>query len=90
MAAAPDCRTSRRGAIPRIDGRRDSAAIMVSAIVGATALAVKFDVRSVTGERKTHYETFRGGKRDSQRRLTKLLDQVNNELRQAATAANRR
>ena len=30
-----------------------------------------------TGERKTRFVTFRGGKRDAQRKLTELLEQVN-------------
>ena len=41
------------------------------------AWELKFDVASDTGERKTRYVTFRGGKRAAQRKLTELLDQAN-------------
>lgn len=44
---------------------------------GPGAWELKFDVSSDTGERKTRYVTFRGGKREAQRKLTELLDQVN-------------
>lgn len=44
---------------------------------GPGAWELKFDVRSDTGERKTRYVTFRGGKREAQKKLTELLDQVN-------------
>jgi integrase len=41
------------------------------------AWELKFDVHSDTGERKTRYVTFRGGKREAQKKLTELFDQVN-------------
>jgi integrase len=44
---------------------------------GLGAWELKFDVHSDTGERKTRYVTFRGGKREAQKKLTELLDQVN-------------
>lgn len=44
---------------------------------GPGAWELKFDVQSDTGERKTRYITFHGGKREAQRKLTELLDQVN-------------
>jgi integrase len=44
---------------------------------GPGAWELKFDVCSDTGERKTRYVTFHGGKREAQRKLTELLDQVN-------------
>lgn len=44
---------------------------------GPSAWELKFDVQSDTGERKTRYVTFHGGKRDAQKKLTELLGQVN-------------
>jgi integrase len=44
---------------------------------GTGAWELKFDVTTETGERKTRYATVRGGKREAQRKLTELLDQVN-------------
>jgi integrase len=44
---------------------------------GPGAWELKFDVDTETGERKTRYETFRGGKREAQKRLTELLDLAN-------------
>lgn len=44
---------------------------------GPGAWELKFDVQSDTGERKARYVTFRGGKREAQKKLTELLDQVN-------------
>jgi integrase len=44
---------------------------------GPGAWELKFDVQSDTGERKTRYVTFHGGKREAQRKLTELLEQVN-------------
>lgn len=44
---------------------------------GPDAWELKFDVPSENGERKTRYVTVHGGKRDAQKKLTELLDQVN-------------
>jgi integrase len=44
---------------------------------GPGAWELKFDVQSETGERKTRYVTFHGGKREAQNKLTELLNQVN-------------
>jgi integrase len=44
---------------------------------GPGAWELKFDVNSDTGERQTRYVTFHGGKREAQKKLTELLDQVN-------------
>lgn len=44
---------------------------------GPGAWELKFDVRTDDGERKTRYVTVHGGKREAQRKLTELLDQVN-------------
>ena len=44
---------------------------------GPGAWELKFDVPSENGDRKTRYITVRGGKRDAQKKLTELLDQVN-------------
>lgn len=44
---------------------------------GPGAWELKFDVPSENGERKTRYVSFHGGKREAQKKLTELLDQVN-------------
>lgn len=44
---------------------------------GPGAWELKFDVQSDNGQRKTRYVTVRGGKREAQKKLTELLDQVN-------------
>lgn len=44
---------------------------------GPGAWELKFDVNSDNGKRKTRYVTFHGGKREAQRKLTELLEQVN-------------
>jgi integrase len=43
---------------------------------GPGAWELKFDVPSENGERKTRYVTVRGGKRDAQHELTRLLNEV--------------
>ena len=44
---------------------------------GPGAWELKFDVNADNGERKTRFVTFRGGKREAQRKLTELLEQAN-------------
>src|SRR6266536_5339703 len=44
---------------------------------GLGAWELKFDVPSEDRQRKTRYIAFQGGKREEQKKLTELLDQVN-------------